>query len=90
MNRSELIEAVAMNADLSKAQASRAVESTLEAITRTLRRGGVVQLVGFGTFRVGKRARRTGRNPRNGKPINIPAAKVPKFAPGKHLKDAVN
>ena len=66
------------------------MESAIEAVKKTLKRGGTVSLVGFGTFSVGKRAARTGRNPRTGESIKIKAAKVPKFRPGKALKDAVN
>ena len=90
MNKTELIEHIAMNADLSKADAGRALEATLGAIKTTLRKGGAVTLVGFGTFAVGKRAARTGRNPRTGAAVKIKAAKVPKFRPGKALKDALN
>ena len=90
MNKTELIEHIAKNADLSKADAGRALEATLGAIKTTLRKGGAVTLVGFGTFAVGKRAARTGRNPRTGAAVKIKAAKVPKFKAGKGLKDAVN
>lgn len=90
MNKTELIEHIAMNADLSKADAGRALEATMGAIKTTLRKGGAVTLVGFGTFAVGKRAARTGRNPRTGAAVKIKAAKVPKFKAGKGLKDAVN
>ena len=90
MNKSELIEHIAKNADITKAAATRALEATMGAIKTTLRRGGAVSLVGFGTFIVGKRAARTGRNPRTGAAIKIKAAKVPKFKPGKALRDAVN
>ncbi len=90
MNKTELIEHIAMNADLSKADAGRALEATLGAIKTTLRKGGAVTLVGFGTFAVGKRAARTGRNPRTGAAVKIKASKVPKFKAGKGLKDAVN
>ncbi|AVO33039.1 HU family DNA-binding protein [Ottowia oryzae] len=90
MNKTELIEHIAKNADLSKAAATRALEATMGAITSTLRKGGAVTLVGFGTFAVGKRAARTGRNPRTGAAVKIKAAKVPKFKAGKGLKDAVN
>ncbi len=90
MNKTELIEHIAMNADLSKADATRALEATMGAITTTLRKGGAVTLVGFGTFAVGKRTARTGRNPRTGAAVKIKAAKVPKFKAGKGLKDAVN
>ncbi|AVO33678.1 HU family DNA-binding protein [Ottowia oryzae] len=90
MNKTELIEHIAMNADLSKADAGRALEATLGAIKTTLRKGGAVSLVGFGTFAVGKRAARTGRNPRTGAAVKIKASKVPKFKAGKALKDALN
>ena len=71
-------------------RAARALESTIDAVKKTLKKGGTVSLVGFGTFAVGKRAARTGRNPRTGAAIKIKAAKVPKFRPGKALKDALN
>ena len=90
MNKTELIEHIANNADMPKAAAARALEATIDAVKKTLRKGGTVSLVGFGTFTVGKRAARTGRNPRTGTAINIKAAKVPKFRPGKALKDALN
>ncbi len=90
MNKTELIDAVAESADLSKAAATRAVDTVLESITSSLASGDSVALVGFGTFSVKDRAARTGRNPRTGEPIDIPAAKVPSFKAGKALKDAVN
>ena len=90
MNKTELIEHIAKHADLSKADAGRALEATMGAIKTTLRKGGAVTLVGFGTFAVGKRAARTGRNPRTGAAVKIKAAKVPKFKAGKGLKDALN
>lgn len=90
MNKTELIEHIAMNADLSKAAAGRALEAAMGAIKTTLRKGGAVTLVGFGTFAVGKRTARTGRNPRTGAAVKIKAAKVPKFKAGKGLKDALN
>ena len=90
VNKTELIEHIASNADISKAAAARALESTIEAVKKTLKKGGAVSLVGFGTFAVGKRAARSGRNPRTGATIKIKAAKVPKFRPGKALKDALN
>ncbi|BAU57220.1 HU family DNA-binding protein [Halorhodospira halochloris] len=90
MNKSELIEAVADSADLSKAAASRAVDAMVESITDALKEGDQVTLVGFGTFSVRERAARTGRNPQTGETIEIPASKVPGFKPGKALKDAVN
>lgn len=90
MTKTELIEHVANQADLSKAAAARAVEALMDGVKKTLRKGGTVTLVGFGTFKVGKRAARTGRNPRTGDPVKIKAAKVPKFTAGKALKDALN
>ena len=90
MNKTELIDAVAEGADISKAAATRAVETMLDGITKSLANGDQVTLVGFGTFSVKDRAARTGRNPRTGEPIDIPAAKVPGFKAGKALKDAVN
>jgi DNA-binding protein HU-beta len=90
VNKSDLIEAIARKADISKAAAERALEGALGAIHGTLRKGGSVSLVGFGTFYVGKRAARGGRNPRTGAAIRIKAARVPKFRAGKALKDAVN
>ena len=90
MNKTELIEHIAHNADLSKMGAARALEATLSAVRQTLKKGGTVSLVGFGTFSVSKRAARIGRNPRTGEAIKIKASKVPKFTPGKPLKDALN
>ena len=90
MNKTDLIEHVAKHADISKAAAGRALEATLGAVTGTLKKGGSVSLVGFGTFTVTARAKRTGRNPRTGETIEIDGAKVPKFRPGKALKDALN
>jgi len=90
VNKTELIEHIANNADISKAAATRALDSTIGAIRTTLKKGGDVSLVGFGTFTVGERAARTGRNPRTGAAIKIEKAKVPKFRPGKALKDALN
>lgn len=90
MNKSELIEHIAQNADLSKAAAARALEAMTTGVTRTLKKGGIVSLTGFGTFSRGKRAARTGRNPRTGAALKIKAAYVPKFKPGKGLKDALN
>ena len=90
MNKSELIDAIAASADIPKAAAGRALDAVIESVTGALKAGDSVVLVGFGTFSVGKRAARTGRNPRTGESIKIKAAKVPKFRPGKALKDAVN
>ncbi len=90
MNKAELIDAVAESADLSKAAASRALDSVIASLTKALQEGDTVSLVGFGTFTVKERSARTGRNPRTGEEIKIAAAKVPAFKPGKALKDAVN
>jgi DNA-binding protein HU-beta len=89
VNKAQMIDHVAKSADISKAAATRALDSMVGAIKATLKKNGSVTLVGFGTFRVSKRKARTGRNPRTNQPIRIPAAKVPKFTPGKALKDAV-
>ena len=89
-NKSDLIEAIAKSADISKAAAGRALDATIESIKKSLKKNELVSLVGFGTFYVGKRAARNGRNPRTGATIKIKAAKVPKFRAGKGLKDAVN
>ncbi len=90
VNKSELIDAIAASADISKADAGRALDSTLEAVTGALKKGDSVSLVGFGTFAVKERAAREGRNPQTGQTIQIAAAKVPGFKAGKALKDAVN
>ncbi len=90
MNKSELIDAIAAQADLSKADAGRALDATLKAITGALKEGDSVALVGFGTFSVKQRAEREGRNPKTGEAITIPAATVPGFKAGKALRDAVN
>jgi DNA-binding protein HU-beta len=90
MNKSELIDAVADSADLSKAAATQAVDAVLSAVSKSLKKGDQVTLVGFGTFLVRERAARTGRNPRTGDEIQIAAQKVPAFKAGKALKDAVN
>ena len=90
MNKTELIDYSAKNADMSKAAAARALECVIEAVTVTLRDGDEVSLVGFGTFSVATRAGRDGRNPRTGAAIKIEEAKVPTFRPGKGLKDALN
>jgi DNA-binding protein HU-beta len=90
VNKSELIDAIAASADLSKASAGRALDAALETITGALKADDSVALVGFGTFSVKQRAARTGRNPQTGNPIQIAAATVPAFKAGKALKDAVN
>ena len=90
MNKTELIESIAKSADISKAAAGRALDGMVRAVTSSLKKGQMATLVGFGTFYVGKRAPRSGRNPRTGEAIKIKAAKVPKFRAGKALKDALN
>jgi DNA-binding protein HU-beta len=90
LNKNELISAVASRAGLSKADASKAVDGVIDAITGCLKKGTEVRLVGFGTFTVSKRAASQGRNPRTGETIQIPASKRPKFRAGKGLKDAIN
>ncbi|MFA6408634.1 MAG: HU family DNA-binding protein [Gammaproteobacteria bacterium] len=90
MNKTELIEIVAKNADLPKAGAARCVDAVIAAITKALSKKDPVVLVGFGTFSVGKRKARMGRDPRTGKTISIRAKMVPKFKAGKQLKDAVD
>jgi DNA-binding protein HU-beta len=89
VNKTDLIEHIAKEADISKAAAGRALEALIGGVTKTLKKGDSVSLVGFGTFAVTKRAARTGRNPRTGATIKIKAAKVPKFRPGKALKEAL-
>lgn len=90
MNKTELIEYISAKADLSKADASRALEAFIGAVKTSLKNNETVTLVGFGTFAVSERAARSGRNPRTGETIDIKEARVPKFRPGKALKDAVN
>jgi DNA-binding protein HU-beta len=90
VNKSELVDAIAAEADVSKAAAGRAVDAMVSAITTALQRGEQVSLVGFGTFSVRERAARTGRNPQTGANIEIQAARIPAFKAGKALKDAVN
>ena len=90
MNKSDLINAIADSADLSKADAGRALEATIDAITGSLKANDSVSLVGFGTFLVRERAARSGRNPQTGATIQISAAKVPAFKAGNGLKDALN
>ena len=89
MNKSELIEAIAQEAGISKADAQKALDATTNAVTEALKKGDTVTLVGFGTFYVGERAERQGRNPKTGEPLTIAAAKTPKFRAGKSLKDAL-
>lgn len=90
MNKTELIDAVAESADLSKAEASRAVDAFINTVTSTLKNGDPVTVVGFGTFEVRDRAARQGRNPQTGETIEIKASRAPAFKAGKALKDAVN
>ena len=89
MNKSDLIEHIATQADISKAAATRALDAIVGGVKTTLKKSGSVTIVGFGTFAVTKRAARTGRNPRTGAAIKIKAAKVPKFKPGKALREAL-
>jgi DNA-binding protein HU-beta len=90
VNKTELIEHIAKQADISKAAATRALEAIIGGVKTTLKKNQSVTIAGFGTFAVAKRAARTGRNPRTGVAIKIKSAKVPKFRPGKALKDHLN
>ena len=90
MNKTELIEHIAKHADISKAAATRALESMIGAVKTTLKKGGSVSLVGFGTFAVGKRAARAGRNPRTGEAVQVDDKKVPFFKTDKLLRDRLN
>ncbi len=90
MNKGDLIAAIAKDADINKSQATAAVDSLVKHIEKTLKKGEKVTLVGFGSFSVSRRAGRTGRNPKTGKPIKIPAKRVAKFTPGKALKETIN
>jgi DNA-binding protein HU-beta len=90
MNKTELISAIAEKAELSKKDAEKALKAFTETVSDELKKGEKIQLVGFGTFEVTKRAARTGKNPQTGKAINIPASSAPKFKAGKALKDTVN
>jgi len=89
MNKADLVDAVAKQCDCTKAAAGEAVDAVIQNITKSLKKGTPVSLVGFGTFNVSKRKARMGRNPQTNKEIKIPARKVPVFKPGKALKDAV-
>ena len=90
MNKTELVAAIADEAGISKKDAEKAVKAFTDAVTKALKKGEKVQLVGFGTFEVVKRAAREGRNPQTGKAMKIKASKAPKFKAGKALKDALN
>ncbi|CAM3394203.1 HU family DNA-binding protein [Marinicrinis lubricantis] len=90
MNKTELIAKVAETAELSKKDATKAVDAVFDAISEALQSGDKVQLVGFGNFEVRERSARKGRNPQTGEEIDIPASKVPAFKPGKALKDGIN
>jgi DNA-binding protein HU-beta len=90
MNKSDLIEAMADAADISKAAAGKALDGMVDAVVSALKKGEPVSLVGFGTFAVRERAARSGRNPKTGETITIAASRVPGFKAGKALKDAVN
>jgi DNA-binding protein HU-beta len=90
MNKGDVIEHIAQQAEISKLAAERAVDALVGAVKSSLRKGQPVTLVGFGTFYPGSRAARTGRNPKTGAAVEIPAARVPRFRAGKALKDAVN
>jgi DNA-binding protein HU-beta len=90
MNKQELIDAVAAQTGASKAQTGETLDTLLEVIKKSVSKGDAVQLIGFGSFGSGKRAARTGRNPKTGESIKIPAAKTVKFTAGKAFKDAVN
>ncbi len=90
MNKSELVECIMNDADISKASAERVLNSAIELITKAVTKGETVQLIGFGTYSQGKRSARMGRNPSTGAEIKIAASKTVKFAAGKAFKDAVN
>ena len=90
MNKTELVAAIASKANISKKDAEASVKAFTEVVAEELKKGEKIQLVGFGTFEVSKRAARTGRNPQTGAEMNIPASKAPKFKAGKALKDSIN
>jgi DNA-binding protein HU-beta len=90
MNKGDLVDIIAKNADITKKQAGEALNTTLESITKELKKGGKVTLIGFGTFDVSKRAARKGRNPRTGEPLKIKASKNARFKAGAGLKGALN
>lgn len=89
MNKSELIDAMATGGEISKTAAGRALDAAIEAITKSVANGDQVSLIGFGAFKAVERKGRTGKNPKTGEPINIPASVVPKFTPGASFKAAV-
>jgi DNA-binding protein HU-beta len=90
MNKSELIDAIAEETGLTKKDSEASLKAFINTVSKELKKGGSVQLIGFGTFEVGKRAARVGRNPKTGENIKIKASKNPKFKAGKALKDLVN
>jgi DNA-binding protein HU-beta len=90
VNKQELINSIASSANLTKSDATRALDCTLDAITKSLKKGNEVRIAGFGTFAVSRRKATTGRNPRTGAPIKIPATTLPKFRAGKGLRESVN
>ena len=90
MNKAELVAAIAAKTELSKKDSEKALKAFIEVVSEELKKGEKVQLVGFGTFEVAKRAARTGRNPQTGKEMKIAASKAPKFKAGKSLKDEIN
>jgi DNA-binding protein HU-beta len=90
MNKNDLVESVSKKTKMSKASSAKAVDAIFESITSSLKKKNDVRLIGFGTFATAKRAARQARNPRTGQKINVPACTVPKFRPGKDLKNAVN
>ena len=90
MNKNDLVATVANSSGLSKVEASKAVDAVFDAIITAMKTGNEVRLVGFGTFNVTERAASEGRNPRTGEKITIPASRMPKFKPGKQLKEAMN
>ncbi len=90
MNKTELVAAIANDSGLTKVQAQKALDAAINAISNAMAKGDSVTLIGFGTFKVSERAERMGRNPQTGKEMKIAASKLPRFVPGKGLKDAVN
>jgi DNA-binding protein HU-beta len=90
VNKADMIEHIAQSAEISKLAAERALDALVAAVKSSLKKGQMVTLVGFGSFYVGKRAARAGRNPRTGEALKIAAARVPKFRAGKALKEAIN